>query len=425
LNIEVVEKEGLKRELNVEVPREIVDKAYDNIYRQLSKNAKLKGFRPGKVPIKVIRNRFKNEATAEVMDNLINEYFPKALEEKNIEPIGKPVLAKVDIDEGKPLSFTIGFEILPEIDSVKFDDLEFERQSIDIADEEVDRVLEQIRKKSADIRAVERPASDKDILIADMEIKDGEIDLDPETMKNQEIDLDNDYTIEEFREGLVGIERDQTRDIKIEYPEDYSDKTFAGKTVTYGVTAREIKERVLPVLNDDFAKQSGQGETLLELKLNIRKHLEREKRSEQDRIGKKVLIDQIVEKNPIEVPESMVDSYLDGVVEDYKKNEEKLDEKEIRDKYRPVGINTVRWYLIFHRLAAQENIEVSAEDTEKWIKRFADNYRMEVPQAKELLAKTGKANEIRDGILEEKVVDFLMAKAGNSQGTAENKEGNQ
>jgi len=424
LNIEVVEKEGLKRELNIELPAEIVNEEYEKTYDEYRKKAKIKGFRPGKIPANVVRNRFKQEATADVVDSLINKYFPEALKEKKLEPIGKPVLSDIEIEEGKPLTFTIGFEILPEIGAVKYDDMAIEEPVVEVPDDEVDKVLEQMRKGNAEVRSVNRPAGEHDILISDLEIIEGDVDTDAKTMQNQEIDLDNEYTVKEFREGLVGIKSDETREIKISYPDDYSDKNFAGKSLVYKVMAKEVKERILPQMNDDFAKLIGQGETLLELKLAIRKHIEQEKSAEAAREIKKSIIDQLVEMNPIDVPESMVESYLNGVVEDYKKNEEKFDEKELREKFRPVGVNSVTWYLLFHRLAAQEKIEVSVEDTENWIKKFAENYRMEVPKAKELLAKTGKASEIKDGMLEEKAVDFLMSKADKIKGTVENKEGN-
>jgi len=425
LNIEVVAKEGLKRELNIEIPAEIVTETYEEIYDEFRKKAKIKGFRPGKVPANVIRSRFKQEATGEVVDALINKYFMQALTEKKLEPVGKPVLSKVDIEEGKPMTFTIGIEVMPEIEKVDYDNMVIAEPHIEVTDAEVDRVLEQMRKGNADIRAVERPSEKSDIVICDLEVIEGDLGDDKEPMQNQEIDLDNQYTVNEFREGLVGVKRDDTRDIKIPYPADYPDEKFAGKTITYKAVVKEVKERILPLLNDSFAKQMGQGETLLELRLAIRKHIEAEMKTDAARGAKRALIDQLNEKNKIDVPETMVESYLNGVVEDFTKSGDKFDEKELREKYRPVGMNAVRWYLLFHHLADQEKIEVSTEDTENWIKKFADNYRMEVPQAKELLAKTGKAEEIKDGILEEKVVDFLTSRAEKKKGTVENKEGKQ
>ncbi len=422
MNIEVVQKEGLKRELNIELPVEVVNEAYEQVYNEYRRKAKIKGFRPGKVPVKVVRSHFKNEATADVVDNLIGKYFGEALEEKKLEPIGKPVLSKVDIEEGKPMIFTIGFEVMPEIETVHYEDLIIEETPTEVPDDDVNQVLEQMRKSNADIRGVDRPADKSDVVICDMEVLEGDVDAQEMPLQNQEIDLDNENTITEFRDGLIGAKRDDTREIKITYGDDYGDEKFAGKSITYKMVVKEVKERILPPLTDAFAKTVGEGETLLELRLAIRKHLETEKKAEAGRSAKKLIIDQLVAKNKIDVPESMVESYLNGVVEDYKKHGEKFEEEALRTRYRPVGINAVQWYILFHSLAVQEKIEVSPEDTENWIKKFADSYRMEVPKAKELVAKTGRATEIKDGLLEDKVVEFLMSRAGK-KGTVENKEG--
>jgi trigger factor len=235
-------------------------------------------------------------------------------------------------------------------------------------------------------------------------------------LENQMLELDNENTLAEFREGLKGARQDEKRDIRVDYPEDYPDEKFVGKSVTYAITVKEIKERVLPQLNDDFAKLLGQGETLLELKLKVREQLNANLQEDIKRSVKKQMIDQIVEQNAIDVPEIMMESYLKNVIEDYKKDGSDFDEAELREKYRPISVNAIRWYLLYHRMAQQEKVEVSPEDTENWVKRFAENYRMDVPKAKELLAKTGKASEIRDGILEEKVLEFLMSKATAKKG---------
>lgn len=412
MNIEVVEKEGLRRELTIEVPVEIVDKTYEKIYDDFRRKAKIKGFRPGKVPVNIVRSRFKNEVTAELIDQLVGQYYDKAVQEKKLQPVGDPVLSSVDVDEGKPFKFTVGIEVLPQIDTVKCENLVIEKGETEIPDSEVDHVLEHLRKSHGEIRSVERAAKADDILIGDLDAISGDVDiLDTKSVQNQEIDLGSEYTHKGFKDGLAGIKRDETREITIEYPADSHNSKFAGKKVTYKVAVKEIKERILASLDDSFAKQIGQGETLLELRLNIRKQLEVDRRSDHLRSNKKKIVDQIVGQNAIEVPQGMLDSYLKNVIDDLRQNAKDLNEEEARKQYHPVGINAIRWFLLFHELAKQEKIEVSTEDTENWIKRFAVNYRMEIPKAKELLSKTGKVAEIRDGILEDKVIEFLMSKA--------------
>jgi len=417
LDIEVVEKDGLKRELNIEVPSDIVDRAFTRIYETYRKKASIKGFRPGKAPMSIIRSKFKNEITAELIDELVEKYYNEAVSEKKLEVVGHPVLASVDVDEGKPFKFTIGVEVMPQIDSVNYENLTIDKSEADVPDKDVDEVIEKLRQAAAELRSVDRVACESDVLICDVEVKDNDTELSKNSIyKNQEIDLAGDSTDPEFREGLAGAARDEMCQIGVAYPENYPNPQFAGKTVDFQVTVREIKEKVPPALNDDFARQTGQAETLLELRLNIRKQLQAAAKADLAKANRKALISQVVDHNTIDVPESMLESYINGVVKDYKQNAAKFDEKEIRNKYRPIGIRAVRWYLLFHRLAEQGKIEVSTEDTENWIKRFAENYRIDIPKAKEVLAKTGKSVEIKDGILEEKVLDFLMSKAEGYNG---------
>ncbi len=423
MQIELIEKDGLKRELNIEVPAEIVSEAYAKIYNEYRKKADIKGFRQGKAPLDIIRRKFKDEATHDLIDDLVKKYFVQALEEKKLDPIGEPVISKIDVDEGKPLIFTIGIEIMPEIESVKYENLIVEEPEIEIPDEMVDNVVERLRLNNSDVRVVDRPAGEKDLVICDLEITAGEVDLGPAPLTNQEIDLSDDYTVKEFREGLIGVKRDDVRDITVVYPAEYADEKFAGKSVTYKVDVKEIKERILPVINDDFAKQTGGGETLLELRMSIRKGLEENMRSDIRKAAKKQIVDQVVDQNPIGVPESMSESYLDGVVKDIRENEKNVDEKQIREQYRPLAQHAVRWYFLYHRLALQENIKAEPADIDQWTQRFADNYHMDIARAKEILAKSGRAEEIKDGILEEKVVDFLMSKAQVKKVAPANKEG--
>ena len=425
MQIELIEKEGLKRELNIQVPVEVVSEAYAKIYSEYRKKANIKGFRQGKAPLDVIRRKFKDEATHDLIDDLVKKYFVQALEEKKLDPIGEPVISKIDVDEGKPLTFTIGIEVMPEIDSVKYENLVVEEPEIEIPDKMVDNVVERLRLNASDVRAVDRPAGEKDIVICDLEITEGDVDPGPVPMTNQEIDLSDEYTVNEFREGLLGAKRDDNRDLAVVYPEEYADEKFAGKTVTYKVHVKEVKERILPMINDDFAKQTGGGETLLELRMSIRKGLEENARGDIRKADKKQIVDQVVEQNAIDVPGSMSESYLNGVIKDIREHEKNIDEEQIRDQYRPLAQHAVRWYFLYHRLATQENIKAEPADIDQWTQRFADNYHMDITRAKEILAKSGRAEEIKDGILEEKVVDFLMARARVKKVAPANKEGNE
>lgn len=412
MNVEIVAKEGLKRELTIEVPADVVDKTYQNIYDEYRRNAKIAGFRPGKAPVSVIRTRFKDEVTAELVDQLVKEYYNQAVKENNLDPVGPPMLQTVDVDEGKPFRFTLGIEVMPQVDSIACEDLWIYRPPIEVADKEVDGVLEELRRRHSDVRTVERAAGADDILVCDLEIAEGDVEAeDRKPITNQEIDLGHPSTDKEFRDKLTGAKRDDDRRVDIIYPADYPNPKFAGKKIVYTITVREVKERILPALNDDFAGMVEKDTTLLALKLKIREQLEAERKSEIARGNKRLLIDQVVGQNAFDVPEILVQKYLNDVIEDYKKDKVPMEEDVIRQRYRPMGIASLRWYFLYHRLGELEKIEVSQEDTENWIKRFAEHYGVEIPRAKQYLEHTGKAGEVKDGILEEKILDFLTAKA--------------
>ncbi len=417
MNIELIEKEGLKREIKIEIPSEIVDATYNEVYDELKKNVKIKGFRPGKIPTKVIRTKFKSEATGEVIEKLVGKYYQDAIKEKELEPAGAPILTAVEIDEGQPLKATLGIEVMPKIESVNSDDLKTKPAEAEVTDPQVDRVIEDIRMQGSSLRVVERAAGEKDVLICDLKAVDGATEsFKDQSLAGQEIDLGNEMTKKEFREELLGKKRDDKCQLTMTYEDNFPEKSLAGKSVTFDVEVKEVKERILAELNDDFAKSSGHGETLLELKLNIRKKLQEELETANLQTTKKQLIDQILEKNQIDIPEVMLEGYFKNLIAEHEQKKMEFDEQELRARYRETGQNSIRWFLLFHRFAQLEKIEVSPEDTELWIKKFADNYKIDIAQAKELLAKTGKAAEIRDGILEEKVILLLAEKAETKKG---------
>jgi trigger factor len=197
----------------------------------------------------------------------------------------------------------------------------------------------------------------------------------------------------------------------VEYPQDYGDDKFAGARVTYQVKVQSVNERILPELDDAFAKQLDRGETALEMKLSIREDIKKQKEDNLNRVHKRDVMRQMCQINEIDIPESLLSDYLDNVVADFKSRDESVDEKELREKYRPVGIESMRWDLIWRTLARQEKIEVSPEDTENWTKGFAEYNKVPVEKARDMLNASGKIEQLRDSLLEGKVLEFLISNA--------------
>lgn len=290
--------------------------------------------------------------------------------------------------------------------------LEISSEDITVADNEVDEYVEHLRKHHSELRKVERPAGDTDTVVVDLKkVYDPKLVLEEDSFPASAIDLSNPMTLKEFREQFPGMKAGDEKEIEVKYADDYSDPKFAGAEIKYHATIKEVNERLLPEMDDAFAKRVGVGETVLELRLKLREDIQRQKEDDQKKQHKNMIIGQMCEKNPITVPNAVLDDYLDKILEDFKKQNMEMDEESIRNQYRQVGINTFRWNMVYHQFARQEKIEVLPEDTEKLIKKFAENYKMTVDQAQEALQSSGRITDIKESILEEKVLDWLTGTA--------------
>ena len=412
MKVEVNEKEGLVRELKVEVPAEKVNSEINQKLTDFRKKADLKGFRKGKVPMPMIKSLYGEEARAMVADELIKSTIGSAAREKDLRVAATPKLTHLDFTEVGDLVYTAEVEVFPEMQDVTYEGLEVQEAKPEVSDKDVDEIAEFYRERFSETRPVTREAKDSDLIVVDMEKKD-----DPKGIMEQdkfegvEIDLSKGQTIKEFKEQLPGLKTGEEKDVRVEYAEDYPEERFAGASITYHVIVKEVKEKILPDFDDALAKRSGQAETALELKMKIRKELEQEKMQQEKNKQRGELIHQLSEKNKLPIPDGLVEEYLDSMVEDYKKQFPDADPADMRKQYRDNAETSIRWNLLFHRLAEQEGLEVSQSDVEEWIKGFAQSNNVSAEQAKEVLARSGRSDSIKESILEQKVLDFLADRA--------------
>lgn len=412
MKVEVKELSGLKREVKVELPPEVVESELAKKFEEVRKEAKFDGFRPGKAPMERIKAEYGQAVRAAVQEDLIRNSYPDVVRQQELRVASYPTVTAADYVDGGGFGYTAEVEVYPQIDKVAYDGMELVVNEVEVADKDVDEFIEGLRRRLSELRPVTRPAGPADVVVADLKkLLDPSLVLAADKFEDQEVDLGNPVTVKEFKEKLAGASVGDEVEIEVNYPEDYPDSTFAGVQVKYLCTVKEIKERILPEFNDAFAKQTGQAETALELRMQIRKEIEANLVQEQNRFKRSQVIRQLSEKNEVPIPEGLVDEYLNNVVEDFKKRYEDTDEAEVRKSYRDVGVKTIRWNLLFNHLAHQEKIEVLPVDIDERIRRFADNYKMSVEKAKEALNQSGSIAEIRDSILEEKVLDFLVDKA--------------
>ncbi|MCM2272755.1 MAG: trigger factor, partial [candidate division Zixibacteria bacterium] len=364
MKVELKTGEGLVRELSVAVPADRVQTEMEKKFVEVQQTTTLKGFRKGKAPMTMIKSMFANEVRADVVDELIKATLPEAVKDHELRVATRPTLTDFNFADDGGFNYTAQVEVFPEVGAIAFSGLKITADTSEISDKDVNEMVDYLRKRAATVRPVEREARDTDWVTVDLKkIADPKNVLQTDVFPNSEVDLSNQMTIKEFREQIPGMKVGEEKNIEVVYANDYSDQAFAGATITYACTLKTVKEVILPELDDSFAKQTQIGETLLEMRLKIREDLKRQRDDAQRRNQRHEIIHQMAEINAIPIPEGMVAEYLESVVEDFKKQYPKAtadDETQIKQNYRHVGIEAMRWDIIWHQLSEQEKIEVLA-----------------------------------------------------------------
>ena len=409
MKVNVTQDKAWKRILEIEIPVEKVKGEFDSVYQEYQKKAKVPGFRAGKAPLELIKSKYKDAVTKDVLESLLPQAYQEAVKESNLTPLTFPLLKDVEFQEGLPLKFKALIEVRPEIEVKDYKGLQLKKKIIQITEEHVQNAVNYLREKNAELHSVEREAKDEDFLIVDLEEISEDSNKPRTKNENQQIWLRKEGLLTEFYRGFLGAKTGEEKEIEAIYPKDYFEKSLAGKVVRYKAKIKEIKEKILPEINDDFAKSLGEYKNLGELKDKIKQDLEKQAQQDTERDLHGQVIKQVVEKNSFEVPESLLKLYLDSVMEDFKRTYKKVDEEKIRENYRELGLSHIRWEFILHEIAKIEKIEVAKEDKDKWIENFARANSLELKKAKEYLAQSKKIKDVDETILENKVIEFILS----------------
>ena len=412
LKVAVTQGQSWTRFLEIEVPENEVTSEFESTYNEYRKKAKIPGFRPGKAPIGIVKQRYADNVKVDVMENIVPKAYEQALEHESLIPLGPPKLSNVDFDEGKPLKFKAEIEIRPQLTLSKYTGFRVEKKIDQIGDKEIDESLQYLRERMAEFFPVQRASENGDMMIVDLLKKHDKLGrLKEEKLENVEIELGNKGILEEFQRGLMGLKIGEMKDISVKYPDNYYDKNLAGDQILYMAVVKEIKKKSLPELNDEFAGKVSDSKTVADLRVKVKEGLEHEAQDNATRRLRNEIIKRVIDTNQFDVPISLLDSYLDNVIEDFKKKGESFDETEVRTRYRPLGENSIRWSYLYYEISKAENIKVEAEDRKKWVENFAKMYNMTPEAARQALGKSQRIQDIDDSILEEKVLQFIIDKS--------------
>lgn len=406
------EEKGSKKVFDVEVPKEEVDSKYTEVLKMLRKEAKVPGFRPGKVPLNVIKSRFGKDVLGEVGEQLIQESMSNAVKDSGISPISSPEILDLQLEEGKPLIFKASVEVAPDIKLEKTEGFTIKKQDEKITDKDVEQAFEAIKDMESTLEESDQPAEVGNVLTVDLfKLEDPDNRLPQDEFKDFTVELSEETSLPEFISELKGTLPGDEREVKVTYPPDYDEKRLAGATIKFKVVVKTIKKKTPPEMDESFFGKFAQDvKTVDEFKEKLRLDLvaRREKEIQEDM--REQVVKSVIMHNQFEMPDSLLNRYLDDVVEDFRQEHpnDPVDEDEIREKYRPVGIRMIRWNLLMHKIAEEKDIKVEKDDIDKWIESFADRYNMEFEQAKQMLEASKKVQQVRETVLEAKVLSYLL-----------------
>ncbi len=409
-----------KREIELEIPAENVSKAAEKVARDLARVARIPGFRPGKAPVTLIRRRFAGDIQGEVLQSLVPEFLEKALDEKKLVPVTRPEVDKVEFKEGEPLKFRAVFEVLPEFELGEYKGLEVQVDPVEAGEVQVDKVVEEMRERAATFVPVEgRAAKDGDyalIKLSGMPEGGG----DPVEADNIMCHIGADETLESFTENLRGANPGETKKFQSKYPDDYPDQKLAGKTYDYSVEVLAIKEKKLPEVNDEFAKDAA-GEaagvaTVAELRKKILENLEAAKEEQQSSQAREKILEALVKKHDFPVPEALVEHQMDVRLERTVRSltaqgvdprAVNVDWVSLRRRQQDRAVDDVKAELLLDRIADAEKIEATDEDVEKEISALAERSGESATALRARLTKQGALDRMKSKLRSDKTIEWL------------------
>lgn len=419
MKVQVNDAERSQKELLVEIPYEVFEKAADKELDTLLPKAKIHGFRPGKAPREIARKQFSHQIKSQAIEKVINEAVQDALTSNNIVPISQAHISDVVFEENKPISFTARVDVFPKVELNKYKDFNFKKVTVEISDADIEDALITLQERDMTYEPVEnRDTVQKgDVAVIDFEGKKDGVAFEGGSAKGFSLNIGSGHFIPGFEDGVVGMKKGETKDLNLTFPKEYNSAELAGKDVVFTVTVHEIKEKVKPEINDDFARDiDPNSKGLDDLKGKLKKGLQTEadKATQLEAFGQ--ILEQIVKENPFEVPYSFVKEQSDRLAfnamnQFYQMglNPEQvgISFEMMAQRYLAQAEEQVKQAIVINEVAKLENIAVEEEDINKFLSFHAELQGRTVEEIKKELEAQMQMEAVRNDILGDKVYKFL------------------
>ena len=420
-----VEKTNNANEVKIEVTVEAskFDEAIKKVYFQSAKYFNIPGFRKGKAPIQIVEKYYGKEIFYE---DAFNEVAPNALEEavkeNNLEVVSRPNIDITQIEKGKDVIFTAIIQTKPEAELGKYKGIEIKKIEYNVTDKDIENELKQMQERNSRLVTVENRAVKKgDIAVIDFEGFVAEKAFEGGKGENYELEIGSNTFIPGFEDQVIGMQIDEGRDIKVKFPEEYVSKDLAGKDAVFKVTLHEIKKKELPKLDDEFAKDVSEFDTLEELKKDIKEKKEKENADKQKYETEDAVIKAVCENLKVEIPSGMIETETENMLKDIEQRLSyqglKLDqylkmmgktEEEMKKEYEPQAIDAIKSRLALEQVIKAEKIEATDKEVEEKVEEMAKNYGKTADEFKD---NENVKSYLKQGILNEKAVEFLVKNA--------------
>ena len=419
----------IRKSLVVEIPTTEVDAGIERLSQHYRRSIKLPGFRPGKAPAKLVRLRLRDQILQEVVQDLIPKAVDEAIREHGLEPVDTPAIRDVNIEEGHPLTFTATLETLPTVDPGEYRDLTLRRPPVEVTDESVTAALERLRERAARFEAVEgRDVAHGDSVTVDLERRvikpaiaaESSAPDESEHHENIEIEIGGSANPPGFDEQLMGLSVGASRNFTLTYPEDHGTPGLAGAEMAYTVSIKTLREKVMPSLDDEFARGLGSFDTLAALTDQVRADLLRQAELDADGQVRSELLQQLAGRLEGEVPEALVAREVDRRVERFVEHliaqrvdprRANIDWDAFRKEQQGPATATVRSMIVIDEIARKEALTVEDAELDQEVERQAERAGRTPSAARALLEKEGGIGRLKDGLRREKAIDFVLTQA--------------
>jgi trigger factor len=424
MNFSVEDQSTVKKKLTIEVPKEDVVRELDNAYKELKRNAKVKGFRPGKAPRSVLERMFGKDVRADVSSRLIQDAFIEVLKESEMNVVGTPHIDPPDLKPDDAYTFVATVEVHPELEAFNLDGLQLKKSLYRATDEEVDAQLQLLRNNLARMVPIEeaRPVADGDYVIVDYEgLKDGKPFAETQRTENFSMKIGDGLIHPDVDAVLKGKNPGDSAEVSVKFADDHFNDKLAGLDISFHVTIKEIREQQIPEIDDEMAKRLGQFDSLEALKAKINENLSAGYAKRQEQELNEQIFKALIAQQEFEVPDSLVDHELENIVAEAKQKfayhntsmeELGLDDDSLRGKYRETALNQVRRHMILGKIISQEELEVSDEALEAGYQEMADSFNQPVDVIKQFYAQNpDRVDVFKHALLEKQAIKLIIDKS--------------